>query len=216
MAIAIGEMIGFNIPENFEDPYMSLSIQEFWRRWHISLGTWFRDYVYIPLGGSRVSTSRWLFNTFVVWALTGIWHGSTFGYLLWGLYNGVLLVFNKFVLSKIKMPRFISWVMTQFMVLFGFLIFRIQSFDQLKAFISCMFLRREFVDLFYLKSLDIHYTWLYMLIAIIFIFPGIKKAFYSIEKKNGYVFDVMMIMMLFVSLVYIISGSYSSFIYAGF
>lgn len=216
MAIAIAEMIGLKIPENFNDPYMSLSIQEFWRRWHISLGSWFRDYVYIPLGGSRVSTLRWLFNTFIVWALTGIWHGSTFGYLLWGLYNGILLVFNKFVLSKMKMPKIISWAMTQFMVLFGFLIFRIQSFTQLKTFISCMLLRREFLDLFYLKSLDIHYTWLYVIIAIIFIFPFFKKAFYTIEKKNGYIFDLIMILMLFVSLVYIISGSYSSFIYAGF
>ena len=216
MAISVSGMIGLSIPENFNNPYMALSIQDFWRRWHISLSSWFRDYVYIPLGGSRVSTTRWFFNTFCVWTLTGIWHGSTFGYLVWGIYNAILLVLNKFAISKIKLPKIVSWVMTQLMVLFGFLIFRIGSLHQLKQFIKNMLGMGEIIDLFYIKSLDIHYLWIYILLAIIFIFPIAKKAFYSIEKKSGVVFDFMIVILLFISLVFIISGSYSSFIYAGF
>ena len=93
MAIGLGKMFGFELLENFNYPYISQSITEFWRRWHISLGTWFRDYVYIPLGGNRKGKCRTYFNVFVVWFLTGLWHGASFNFILWGLYFGIILIF---------------------------------------------------------------------------------------------------------------------------
>ena len=216
MAIAIASMVGFKIPENFNDPYMSTSIQEFWRRWHISLGSWFKDYIYIPLGGSRVSTLRWIFNTMVVWLFTGMWHGSTFGFVAWGIYNGILIILNKLLISKIKLPKFISWIITQFMVLFGFLIFRVNGISQLKSFIKGMIGLGPSIDIFYIKYLDIHYLWPYVLIAIIFIFPIFKNLFHKIENKLPIVYDLILLIMFGISVVFIISGSYSSFIYAGF
>ena len=102
MAIGIGTMIGFEIPENFNYPYSSHSIQEFWQRWHMSLGLWFKDYVYIPLGGNRVSKVRWMINTMIVWSLTGLWHGSTSNYFLWGIWNGILIILYKTFLKNKK------------------------------------------------------------------------------------------------------------------
>lgn len=216
MAIAVASMVGFRIPENFDDPYMSVSIKEFWRRWHISLGSWFRDYVYIPLGGNRVSSIRWIINTMIVWLLTGIWHGSTFGYVAWGLYNGILLIGYKYLGGKIKLPKIISWIITQGCVMFGFLIFRVNSFTQLKQFIKGMIGRGPAIDLFYIKFLDIHYLWFYIMIAVVFIFPFFKNMLKRFEQKMPYIYDILVVILLFVSVVYIVSGSYSSFIYAGF
>ena len=100
MAIGLGRMFGFHFLENFDYPYVSRSITEFWRRWHISLSTWFRDYVYIPLGGNRVKKGRWIFNLLVVWALTGFWHGAQWNFILWGLYYAALLLIEKLLLGK--------------------------------------------------------------------------------------------------------------------
>src|SRR5690625_3733023 len=110
MAIGLGKMFGFNFPENFNYPYISKSVTEFWRRWHITLGTWFRDYVYIPLGGNRVGKLKWLRNILVVWILTGLWHGAAWNFILWGLLYGVLLMIEKLGLLKIleKIPAFLS------------------------------------------------------------------------------------------------------------
>lgn len=216
MAISVSYMVGLNVPENFDNPYASTSIQEFWRRWHISLGSWFRDYVYIPLGGNRVSDLRWIFNTMVVWFLTGIWHGSTFGYLAWGLFNGILVIVYKYFGHKIKIPNFISWIITQGSVLLGFLIFRVNSFSQLKSFVKGMLGRGPTIDLLYIKFLDIHYLWIYVLIAIIFIIPKSQKVLSFLDKKTPFLYDLIILFLLFISIVFIISGSYSSFIYAGF
>ncbi len=97
MAIGLGKMFGFEFMENFNYPYISKSVTEFWRRWHISLGTWFREYIYIPLGGNRVSVPKQIRNIFVVWALTGLWHGANWNFVVWGLYYGILLLIEKFV-----------------------------------------------------------------------------------------------------------------------
>ena len=101
MAIGLGRMLGFRFAENFDAPFISKSVSEFWRRWHISLGTFFREYVYIPLGGNRVGTGRWIFNMIVVWGLTGIWHGASWNYLLWGLYSGFFLILERLVLRRV-------------------------------------------------------------------------------------------------------------------
>ncbi len=130
MAIGLGHMFGFRFLENFNYPYMSKSITEFWRRWHISLSTWFRDYVYIPLGGNRVGKGRHAFNIMVVWLLTGIWHGASWNFLLWGLYYGVLLLLEKFFLGRLleRLPALLRHVYCIFFVLLGWNLF---AFDQL-------------------------------------------------------------------------------------
>ena len=116
MAIGLGHMFGFNFLENFNYPYISRSITEFWRRWHISLSTWFRDYVYIPLGGNRVSKSKFLRNIFVVWFLTGLWHGAAWNFILWGLYYGFILVLEKMFIGKYieKLKRPFQHIYTMF------------------------------------------------------------------------------------------------------
>ena len=125
MAIGMGRMIGLHYLENFNYPYISRSITEFWRRWHMSLGTFFRDYVYIPLGGSRCSKGRMIFNTFVVWALTGIWHGASWNFLLWGLWFFLFLMLERFVLKKwLEKVPVISNVYLLVVVLIGWVIFR--------------------------------------------------------------------------------------------
>ena len=125
MAIGLGRMFGFRFLENFNYPYISKSVGEFWRRWHMSLGTWFRDYVYIPLGGNRVKTGRWIFNTFVVWFCTGFWHGANWTFIIWGLYFALFLIMEKFFLKKWleKIPSVFSHLYVVFVVMISFVIF---------------------------------------------------------------------------------------------
>ena len=124
MAIGLGRIFGFRFPENFNYPFISKSIAEFWRRWHMTMGGWFRDYVYIPLGGNRCSKARWLFNTAVVWAVTGLWHGASWNFVLWGLYFGVLMIVEKVFLSKVlKKLGVLRHVYTVFLVLISMVIF---------------------------------------------------------------------------------------------
>ena len=126
MAIGLGQMIGFHYHENFDYPYQSKSVSEFWRRWHISLGNFFRDYVYIPLGGNRLGFMRTAFNLFVVWALTGLWHGAALNYLLWGLYFFLFILLEKVFASKRvgKHGKGISHLYLIVVVYFGWLLFR--------------------------------------------------------------------------------------------
>ena len=125
MAIGIGAMLGFKYKENFDHPYLSCSITEFWRRWHISLGAFFRDYVYIPLGGNRRGTARTILNLLIVWGLTGLWHGASWNFLLWGAFYGLLLIFEKMVLRDRldRIPRLIRLPMTLFLVMLGWILF---------------------------------------------------------------------------------------------
>ena len=141
MATGLGRMFGFDFLANFNYPYISKSITEFWRRWHISLGTWFREYLYIPLGGNRCSKRRWMFNLLVVWAATGIWHGASWNYLLWGLYFFVLLMVEKFwLLERLKKaPAALAHLYTLFFVLVSWAIFAIEDFSHLTAYLKVMF-----------------------------------------------------------------------------
>jgi alginate O-acetyltransferase complex protein AlgI len=141
MAIGLGRMFGFAFPENFNYPYTALSVTDFWRRWHISLSTWFRDYVYIPLGGNRVSRLRWVRNLLVVWALTGLWHGASWNFVLWGLYYGLLLIAEKLFLGKLleKLPRLLRWALTFLAVMLGWVLFNLTDFAQLSDVLWRMF-----------------------------------------------------------------------------
>lgn len=125
MAIGLGRIFGFHFPENFNYPLISKSVAEFWRRWHMSLGTWFRDYVYIPLGGNRVSVPRWFFNTLAVWFLTGFWHGANWTFIFWGLYFAVFLILEKFWLNKFfaKLPKVFSHIYVVIAILVSFVLF---------------------------------------------------------------------------------------------
>ena len=141
MATGLGRMLGFEFLPNFNYPYISKSITEFWRRWHISLSTWFREYLYIPLGGNRCSKPRWMFNLFAVWAATGIWHGASWNYLLWGLYFFVLLMLEKFVLLRLleKAPTLLGHVYTMFLVMVSWTIFALEDLSHLGAYLKVMF-----------------------------------------------------------------------------
>ena len=141
MAIGLGKMFGFHFLENFNYPYISRSITEFWRRWHISLSTWFREYLYIPLGGNRCSKGRWVLNLFLVWAATGIWHGASWNFVLWGLYFWVLLLVEKFVLLRWlkRAPGAVGHLYTLFFVLVSWTIFAIEDFGQLGEYLKVMF-----------------------------------------------------------------------------
>ncbi|MEM5780405.1 MAG: MBOAT family O-acyltransferase, partial [Lawsonibacter sp.] len=141
MAIGLGRMLGFEFLPNFNYPYVSKSITEFWRRWHISLSTWFREYVYIPLGGNRCSKPRWALNLLVVWAATGLWHGASWNYLLWGLYFFALLMAEKVFLLKIldRTPALVRHLYTLFFVMVSWAIFSLEDFSHLAGYLRVMF-----------------------------------------------------------------------------
>ncbi len=141
MAIGLGRIFGFNFPENFDYPFVSKSITEFWRRWHMTLGSWFRDYIYFPLGGSRTTTLKWLRNILIVWFVTGFWHGAAWNFILWGLYFGVLLVIEKFFLSDIlkKSPKVLQHIYVLFTTLISFVIFSVESLGKLPLFVGGLF-----------------------------------------------------------------------------
>ncbi len=141
MAIGLGLMLGFHFPENFDYPYVSKSITEFWRRWHMTLGGWFRDYVYIPLGGSRVPFIKWVRNVFVVWFLSGLWHGASWNFVLWGVYFGVILALEKLFLKRWleKLPAVLQHLYATSLVVISFVIFRIESLSEAGAILGGMF-----------------------------------------------------------------------------
>jgi alginate O-acetyltransferase complex protein AlgI len=141
MAIGVGRMLGFTFPENFDYPYVSQTVTEFWRRWHMSLGQWFRDYVYIPMGGNRVPYLAWVRNVLVVWFLTGLWHGAAWNFALWGLYFGVLMILEKAFLHDLlyRLPRVFRHAYLLFAVLVSWTLFELGSLDQIGQYLGTMF-----------------------------------------------------------------------------
>lgn len=173
MAIGLGRMLGFRFLENFEHPYSATSIKEFWRRWHISLSTWFRDYVYIPLGGSRESGWVTYRNLIIVFFLTGLWHGASWNFVIWGLFHGLFLILERIGLERIlsKLPKPLAWAYTMVVVLVGWVFFRIEHFADASAFIGRMFVPggvREAI--FFVDALKIAIFVVAFLLA--FEFPG--------------------------------------------
>lgn len=141
MAVGLGKMMGFDFVANFNFPYLSKSITEFWRRWHISLGAWFRDYVYIPLGGNRKGNLRTIFNLAVVWTLTGLWHGASWNFVFWGAFYGVLIILEKFVFNKLldKMPDFLKHILTMIFVIVGWVFFSSETLTSAGTYLGTMF-----------------------------------------------------------------------------
>lgn len=150
MAIGLGSMLGFKFLKNFDYPYISKSITEFWRRWHISLGTWFKEYVYIPLGGSRVGKKKLIRNILIVWMLTGFWHGASWNFIIWGLYFGLILIIEKsFLLKKLeKLPALVSHIYSLILIIFGWIIFYFEDLTKIRDFGKTMFGLRKtaFID----------------------------------------------------------------------
>lgn len=220
MAIGLGKMFGFTFLENFNYPYIAQSVTDFWRRWHISLSTFFRDYVYIPLGGNRVSKAKWLRNILIVWALTGIWHGAAWNFVIWGLYFGIILVLEKVFLGKIleKLPKFLSRIYVLLTVMISFIIFSgensNQVFENLKGLIgynNIPLISTE--SLYYFKS-----YFVILLVGIIGSTPIMKNIFSSkkMEKLSNILEPVFLLVVLILSTSYIINGSFNPFLYFRF
>lgn len=223
MAIGLGRIFGFHFLENFNYPYVSKSITEFWRRWHISLSTFFRDYVYIPMGGNRVALPRFLLNMFVIWFLTGFWHGASWNFIIWGLYYCVLLIVEKLLLNKIltKIPSFFTWLYTFIMTLFGWVIFMVETnnpFDIIEH-LRKMFVFKSDGMILTIRSLELQPYIPFLLIGFILSFPitsKIKDMSFMSNKLVIAVRDLTVALLYAVSLAYIISESFNPFMYFRF
>ena len=216
MAIGLGKIFGFHFMENFNYPFIADSITDFWRRWHISLGSWFRDYVYIPLGGSRCSKARGLFNIFVVWFLTGFWHGAEWNFILWGLFFWMVLMFEKrFLLSSLKDHKVIAHIYVIFLVLISFIIFNSSSLGEIVVSVKSM-LGMNHLPLYNLSSL--YYIRSYIVVFIIAVIgstPLMKKLVQKI-KWSIYLEPFLWIVLLVVCSAYLIDGSFNPFLYFRF
>jgi len=232
MAIGMGKMMGFTYPENFNYPYISKSVTEFWRRWHITMSTFFRDYVYIPLGGNRCSVIKWLRNVFIVWFLTGLWHGAAWHYVLWGVYFGVLLVIEKFILAKpLQKLKVIPHIYSMLMIIVGWVIFRSETVADAFKFIGAMFgssglfgtdtipaptlLQRAGVNTVFIIA---------FVFAVIFSTPIVSYIKQKLEASGkekavrvcAVVCDIVLVVLLIVSSVQLALGAYNPFIYFDF
>jgi len=219
MATGLGRMLGFEFLENFNYPYISKSVTEFWRRWHISLGTWFREYLYIPLGGNRVGLGRLLFNLLLVWAATGIWHGASWNYLIWGLYFGVILVLEKLFLGKAlkRLPGGLQHLYALFLVLVSWSFFAIEDFSHIQYYFAALFGGAEggLVDgtfLYYLRSyLPI------LLIAGVASTPVGKKLWHKLPRRaEQVIFPVLLVAGLALCTAYLVDATYNPFLYFRF
>lgn len=223
MAIGLGKIFGFGFPENFNYPYISASITEFWRRWHISLGSWFRDYVYIPLGGNRVSKPRWLLNILIVWMATGLWHGAAWNFVLWGVFFAVLLTAEKLWLQKpLKKLKALSHVYVLFFVVISFVIFDAASVSDALTYIVSMFGGAGLPavtaqSIYYLKSYAV-----ILIIAVIGATPLPARLAAAAEKSNigskikNAAEPVAAVVMLAVCTAFLIDGSFNPFLYFRF
>ena len=218
MAIGLGKMFGFHFLENFNYPYISRSITEFWRRWHISLGTWFREYLYIPLGGNRVSKPRLFFNLLVVWAATGIWHGASWNFLIWGLYFAVLLILEKAFLGKLlqKLPAALQHLYTLFLVLVSWAIFAVEDFGHMGAYLKAMFglgggLTNDNVSYYFFSFLPM------LIIAAVASTPLAAKLWKRLpEKPRLALLPILLLAGLVFSTAYLVDATYNPFLYFRF
>ena len=223
MAIGLGKLFGFDFPENFNYPYISRSVTEFWRRWHISLGSWFRDYVYIPMGGNRVSRPRWLLNLLTVWLLTGFWHGAAWNFIVWGLFFAVFLILEKlWLLKRLEKAPVLGRFYVLFTVMLSFIIFSAENMGQALSSLSSLFgagglplLSAEF--LYYLKSYAV-----LLLIAVVGATPlprlllqrlGIRPGG---EKLRNLLEVPALLLILALSTAYLVDGSFNPFLYFRF
>ena len=224
MAIGLGKMFGFTFLENFNYPFISKSITEFWRRWHISLSSWFKDYVYIPLGGSRKGTLKLVRNILIVWFLTGIWHGAAYNFILWGLFIGVFLVIEKLWLSKYisKLPKFLRNIYVLFIIMISFIMFNAGSINEAFFNIKGLFgLNKEV----FINNYTIYYLKNYLIVLIIAIFgatPLFKNIIEKLKKSKclnkiiNVLEPIFLVILLLLVTAYLIDSSYNPFLYFRF
>lgn len=220
MAIGLGKMFGFELKENFAHPYCSRSITEFWRRWHISLGSWFREYVYIPMGGNRVSVLRHIFNLLVVWALTGLWHGASWNFVVWGLYYGVLLIVEKYLLRRVteRIP-ILGTIYTMLLVIVGWVFFFSPTLLEAKAYLGAMFGRgaagiTDEAGMYYLLTSLILF-WFSWIFAV----PAASKISEKhLEDSDGWapLFLLIHVGIFLLAVAYLIHDTYNPFLYFRF
>ncbi len=223
MAIGIGKVLGFDFCENFNYPIISQSIAEWWRRWHMSLGTWFRDYLYIPLGGNRVKTGRWIINTLIVWGLTGFWHGASWNFIAWGLYFAAFLMLEKFLIGKhLKKCRPLAHVYVAIVMLISFVIFNGTDMRESLQYIGAMFgagntplVSDEFV--YYLRSYGL------LIVAALFgATPAVKtlivkaKSNKSLEKVINLLEPAVLLVLIVTVTAFLVDGSFNPFLYFRF
>ena len=218
MAVGLGRMLGFEFMRNFNYPYIAKSVTEFWRRWHISLGTWFREYLYIPLGGNRVSKPRLFFNLLVVWAATGIWHGASWNFLIWGLSFAVLLILEKAFLGKLlqKLPAALQHLYTLFLVLVSWAIFAVEDFGHMGAYLKAMFglgggLTNDNVSYYFSSFLPM------LIIAAVASTPLAAKLWKRLpEKPRLALLPILLLAGLVFSTAYLVDATYNPFLYFRF
>ena len=218
MAIGMGRILGFHFLENFDYPYLSGSVTEFWRRWHMSLGSWFRDYVYIPMGGNRVRKRRWVFNIFTVWMLTGLWHGAAWNFVLWGLLFGIILLLEKQFPILQKMPRLMRHGYVLVVVLLSFVLFNAQSVQEAARDIGCMFGLGSLPVMtaetgYYLKSYALLFA-----AGILGATPVVRNTAARIRQiRLGAVLESLVLTgILLIATAYLVDGSFSPFLYFRF
>ena len=222
MAIGLGRMLGFEYEENFNYPYISKSITDFWRRWHISLGKWFRDYLYIPLGGNKVSKSRHILNLFIVWTLTGFWHGSEWTFIAWGIYYFALLLIEKYFVNLDKIPNAIRHISTLILILIGWVLVRAETFNDAWNYILAMFnLRLGNLDVV-TNAVNLNDYWYLFIIAVVGATPLLKTLAIKLKNKKEESIWIKVFQSIFVVLtliwitMYLVNSTYNPFIYFRF
>ncbi len=219
MAVGLGKMLGFDFVQNFNFPYRATSVTDFWRRWHISLSSWFRDYVYIPLGGNRKGTARTVFNILVVWSLTGLWHGAAWNFIAWGAFYGILLIAEKYVFARVieKLPSFVRYAVTMFIVMIGWVFFSGENLSSAVSYLKSMFglYGNSFTDSTaeYLLSENI-----FSLAIMILCATGVFAALPRIKnfRFNIAVMSVAYTAIFILCIIYLISETYNPFLYFRF
>lgn len=220
MAVGLGRMFGFKFIRNFKYPYISKSVTEFWRRWHISLSSWFKEYVYIPLGGNREGELKQCRNLLIVWTLTGLWHGASYNFVAWGLYYGILLIFEKFIFERVlkKLPVLIKKIYTMTIVIVGWVLFAAPNLSWAVKYIKILFFigKNKFIDgnfKYYLNN-----NFILLIILILASTPFLKNIFNSIkESRGGYAISIILQCTLFILVIaYLLNASYNPFLYFRF
>lgn len=223
MAIGLAGLFGIQIKENFNFPYISQSITEFWRRWHISLGTWFRQYIYIPLGGNRKGFYRTLFNLFIVFLLTGIWHGAGWNYILWGVINGICVAGERCIRDKqwyIKIPAVLKWMAAMFIVFISWEIFRLPYISDIRQYLGIMagvikFSRIDLTWRYFFEFKIITLMIIGILGATVLSFQKIKKLAFAVNQSTIWyiVQEILVLLCGVVSVMCIVNSTYSPFLY---
>ena len=218
MAIGMAKLFGFDFDANFDHPYLSASLTEFWRRWHMTLSGWFREYVYIPLGGNRVSMPRHILNLLIVWVLTGFWHGAAWNFILWGLYYGILLILEKYIFAPLlkKLPKAARHIYTMLLVMFGWVLFSNTDFGSMRTYVGTLFGigTKGFLDLaffYYIRN-----NLIILIMGVLCAIPLIRNYIVRCSRKKPEVTSAVLLLLGILSIAFLVYGTYNPFLYFRF